>query len=215
MVVQGEGHFAGGAVAVDVEQGGACLQIEVAGQAVGVGALEAGAELAADAVACVHQRGGRCGRGACFERGGDVCHAVITVKGFGEAVGHVVGGRQCVDGAGVGHIFGAALVDVAGDAVCAVEHLDGLSAQLGEQRCGNEDVAKDLCVAQAVDGAAEFGEFGALAVALGLGCGLQVAGQGMSHSVGALVGQREREQAAGVAHDGIDGDDACGGWLVE
>ena len=53
----GEGHFAGGAVAVDVEQGGACLQIEVAGQAVGVGALEAGAELAADAVSGVHEWG--------------------------------------------------------------------------------------------------------------------------------------------------------------
>ena len=52
----GEGHFAGGAVAVDLEEGGGGLEVEVAGEAGGVGALEAGAELAADAVAGVHER---------------------------------------------------------------------------------------------------------------------------------------------------------------
>ena len=88
---QGEGHLAGFAVAGDAQQGCAGLEIEVAWQFISVFPLEACAELAADAIAGVHQWGrGRCGC-ADLERWRDGCHAVVAIDLFGQAVGDVVG----------------------------------------------------------------------------------------------------------------------------
>ena len=53
----GDRHFAGLAVAVDPHQGIAGFQIDVAGQGRGVFAFQAGAQLAAQALAGVHEWG--------------------------------------------------------------------------------------------------------------------------------------------------------------
>ena len=81
-------------MAGDAEEGGGSPEVEVAGEAMGVGPLEAGTELAADAVAGVHQRGRGGGWSADFEGGGDVGHAVVAIECLGKMVGDVVGGRQ-------------------------------------------------------------------------------------------------------------------------
>ena len=65
----GDDHFTGLAVAGDLQQGVACLEVEVAGQRRGILALEACAELAADAVARVHQWGAGCDGCSGFEGG--------------------------------------------------------------------------------------------------------------------------------------------------
>ena len=127
---KGEGHFAGLAVAVDLEEGRGGFQVEFAGEASGVGTLEAGAELAADAVSGVHERSGAGRLAARFECRNDRFHSVVTVNGLGKTVGDIVGGLQCGDGAGEGLDFVAALVHGTGNAVDSVQQIDSFAAQL-------------------------------------------------------------------------------------
>lgn len=129
-VVLGEGHLAGGAVAVDLEEGRGGFQVEFAGEASGVVALEAGAELTADAVSGVHERseGGRLA--ARFECGCDRFHSVVTIDGLGEVVGDVVGGDEVLDRVGNRWVLLAALVHGTGNAVGSVQQIDSFAAQL-------------------------------------------------------------------------------------
>ena len=85
-------HLAGLAVAGDPQQGGAGFQEEVAGQGGGVFAFQACTQLAAQAVAGVHEWGRGVGGGAGFEGWYDVGHTVVAVELLGQVVGDVVGG---------------------------------------------------------------------------------------------------------------------------
>ena len=75
MLVLGNRHLAGLAVAGDLEEGGAGFQVEVVGEGCSVFAFQAGTELAAQAVAGVHQWGRGDGGGACFRGGRDAGRA--------------------------------------------------------------------------------------------------------------------------------------------
>ena len=90
LLVLGEGHLAGLAVAGDLEEGAAGFQEDVAWQDVGIFAFQAGAELAADAVARVHQWGRGRYRGARFKSGYNIDYAMVTVELFGKVVGNVI-----------------------------------------------------------------------------------------------------------------------------
>ena len=55
MLLKSDRHFTGFAVAVDPQQGVAGFQIDVAGQGCGIFACRAGAQLATQALAAVHE----------------------------------------------------------------------------------------------------------------------------------------------------------------
>ena len=86
----GNRHLAAAAVAGYLQQSAAGFQEDVTGQDVGIFAFQAGAELAADAVARVHQwgRGRYCG--ARFKSGYNIDYAMVTVELFGKVVGDVI-----------------------------------------------------------------------------------------------------------------------------
>ena len=85
-------HLAAAAVAGDPQQSAAGFQVDVAGQRIGVFDFQAGAKLAADAVAGVHQwgRGRYCG--ARFKSGYNIDYAMVSVELFGKVVGDVISG---------------------------------------------------------------------------------------------------------------------------
>ena len=86
----GNRHLAAAAVAGYLEQSAAGFQEEVTWQDVGIFAFQAGAELAADAVARVHQWGRGRYRGARLKSGYNIDYAMVTVELFGKVVGDVI-----------------------------------------------------------------------------------------------------------------------------
>ena len=86
----GNRHLAAAAVAGYLQQSAAGFQEEVVGQDVGIFAFQAGAELAADAVARVHQWGRGRYSSARLKSGYNIDYAMVSVELFGKVVGDVI-----------------------------------------------------------------------------------------------------------------------------